>query len=140
MTDRKEEMAARRCRQDDIATNLTGELSSFVWADHGILTRPASGGRPRINGSRFSLRRLTLRLRPPWVALRAERRSAFQAPQPPILLTGIAASIIALARTMTTCVTSGPREVPAGGAAGRGHSRDPDEGRDADSDGPDDGE
>lgn len=35
---------------------------------------------------------------------------------------------------------SGPREVPAGGAAGRSHSRDPNEGSDAHSDGPDDGE
>lgn len=100
MTGRKGEMAPRRCRQDDIAANLTGELSSSVRADHGILTRPASGGSPRINESRFPLRRLTLRQRTPWVALRAERRSAFQAPQPPTLLTGTLAPIVALVRTM----------------------------------------
>jgi len=51
-------MAAHRYRQDDIATNITGELCFPVRADHGILTRPASWPRPRNTGSRLSLWRL----------------------------------------------------------------------------------
>jgi hypothetical protein len=96
VTGRKGEMAAHRCRQEDITTDLTGELCFPVRADHGILTRPASGG-PSPH-QRISALAMTADAAPAPAVGRSQGRTAnrFPAPQPPALLTGIAVSIVAL--------------------------------------------